>query len=243
MHEELPPVRRRWGRLLGWGLVWAVLAALGWGQWQAYDYRAAVREARAAGFDFRESPTPFAAIREDWHAAFSFATWTEHRRTLTLDSADLAALRPLLLRLRPTELVAMRGRNVAALRGLTMLLGLRLDGSDVKDLAPLAGLAQLQYLDLGGCTGVTDLAPLAGLAQLQTLGLYRCRGVKDLAPLAGLAQLQGLYLTGCTGVRDLAPLAGLTQLQVLNLTGCTGLGAEAVAAFQKSHPQTVVSAP
>jgi len=42
---------------------------------------------------------------------------------------------------------------------------------------------------------------------------------------------------------DLAPLAGLTQLQQLDLRGCTGLGAEAVAAFKKSHPQTRVVDP
>ena len=226
MHEEFPLVRRRWVRRPG---VWALamlavlLAALGWGGWRAYDYRAAVGEAEAAGFAFFESRTPFDAIRADWHDAFRLDTWTEHERKLFLpEGTDLAPLRPLLLRLDPTFLRAEHCRNVAALRGVTGLRVLDLFASDVKDLAPLAGLAQLQGLVLGGCTGVTDLAPLAGLAQLQELELKGCTGVTDLAPLVGLAQLQELELNGCTGVKDLAPLAGLTQLQNLNLTGCTG---------------------
>jgi len=102
---------------------------------------------------------------------------------------------------------------------------------------------QPERLWLNGCTGVTDLAPLAGLTQLQTLSLRGCTDVADLAPLAGLTQLQQLSLTGCTGVADLATLAGLTQLRELSLRGCTGLSAEAVATFKKSRPQAYVVGP
>ena len=233
------PQRRRWWlRPAGWAV--ALLAVLfGWGGWRVYDDHAAVREVQALGFRLEESASPFAVIRADWHAAFRLATWTEHRRALTLpDGSDLAALRPLLLRLHPTVLTAYGCRNVDALRGLTGLRVLGLYGSDVQDLAPLAGLAQLQSLSLTGCTGVTDLAPLAGLAQLRWLDLVGCTGVADLAPLAGLTQLPWLGLVGCTGVADLAPLAGLAQLQWLYLIGCTGLSAETVAAFRQSHPKT-----
>ena len=207
---------RGWGRRAGWAAVLALLAMFGWAGWRAYDDRAAVREARAAGFGWETGESPLAVIRADWPAAFRLATWTEHRRALALpEGTDLAPLRPLLLRLHPTELTAYGCRNVDALRGLTGLRGLELSGSDVQDLAPLAGLAQLQQLGLTGCPGVTDLAPLAGLAQLKRLDLNGCTGVADLAPLAGLAQLQTLYLYDCTGVADFAPLAGLAQLQGL----------------------------
>jgi len=69
----------------------------------------------------------------------------------------------------------------------------------VQDLAPLAGLARLQSLNLGLCGGVQDMAPLAGLPGLQTLNLTDT-GVTDLAPLAGLAGLQSLDLYGCLAV-------------------------------------------
>ena len=223
MKDDLPtPTARRsaW-RVLGWGMLVAVVVACGWSGWRAYDYRAAVREVRAAGFDFRESPTPWAAIRANWRAALRPATWTERYQSLILPAGtDLAPLRPLLLRLDPTDLTAPHCRHLDALPGLTRLLYLDLTGADVKDLAPLAGLARLQLLDLTGCTDV-----------------------KDLTPLASLAHLQALHLNGCTGVADLAPLAGLGQLQRLELNGCTGLGAEAVAAFKKSHPQVTVLGP
>jgi Leucine-rich repeat (LRR) protein len=102
--------------------------------------------------------------------------------------------------------------DLAPLAGLAQLQTLWLDQTKVADLAPLAGLAQLQELTLNQ-TQVADLAPLAGLAQLQTLRLDGTQ-VADLAPLAGLAKLQTLWLDA-TQVADLAPLAGLAQLQTL----------------------------
>ena len=42
--------------------------------------------------------------------------------------------------------------------------------NEISDLAPLAGLTELQLLSLAG-NRVSDLAPLAGLDQLRTLGL------------------------------------------------------------------------
>ena len=84
----------------------------------------------------------------------------------------------------------------------------------LRDLAPLARLAALQSLDVGG-TQVSDLAPLARLAALQSLDISGTQ-VSDLAPLAGLTALQSLAVGG-TQVSDLAPLARLTALQSLNL--------------------------
>jgi hypothetical protein len=186
MNDDLPtpPARRGVWWVLGWAMLVAVVAACGWTGWREYDYRAAGREARAAGFGFVET-TPWAAIRADWHAALRLATWTKHQRVLELpEGTDLAPLRPLLLRLDPTFLRAVRCRHPDALRGLTRLRTLDLTYSDVKDLAPLAGLARLQFLNLAGCTGVADLAPLAGLTQLQQLYLRGCTGLGAEAVLA-----------------------------------------------------------
>ena len=49
---------------------------------------------------------------------------------------------------------------------------LDLSGTDISDLAPLAGLKGLHSLYLSG-TEVSDLAPLAGLKGLRTLYLSR----------------------------------------------------------------------
>ena len=88
--------------------------------------------------------------------------------------------------------------------------------TQVSDVAPLASLTALQFLDLRR-TPVSDVAPLASLTALQ--GLYLTgTPVSDVAPLASLTALQGLDLRG-TPVSDVAPLASLTALQVLDLEG------------------------
>jgi Leucine Rich Repeat (LRR) protein len=81
-----------------------------------------------------------------------------------------------------------------------------LDNTQVADLAPLAGLGGLQWLNLDN-TQVADLAPLAGLGGLQTLYLNNTQ-VADLAPLAELGGLQMLTLDN-TQVADLRPICDL----------------------------------
>ena len=65
-------------------MLFLLLGGIGGIGWRAYDFRRAVREAEAAGFDFQQSPGPVALIRADWHAAFRGATWFERERTLSL---------------------------------------------------------------------------------------------------------------------------------------------------------------
>ncbi len=104
--------------------------------------------------------------------------------------------------------------DLAPLAGLNQLNYLFLQNIQVSDLAPLAGLNQLNYLDLNN-TQVSDLSPLAALKQLKTLNLNNIQ-VSDLNPLAGLTQLNSLNLNNIQ-VSDLNPLAGLTQLNSLDL--------------------------
>jgi hypothetical protein len=106
--------------------------------------------------------------------------------------------------------------DLAPLAGLASLQQLELDGTKVSDLAPLAGLSALEHLDLDN-TRVSDLAALAGLSALRELGL-RGTKVSDLTPLAGLFALRELGLNG-TKVSDLAPLADLSALRELGLRG------------------------
>ena len=127
-----------------------------------------------------------------------------------------AALRRLSGRIVEADFSGTEVADLAPLAGLTALQSLDLGDTQVTDLAPLAGLTALQMLRLGD-TQVADLAPLAGLTALQTLSLDGTQ-VADLAPLAGLGALQTLHLNN-TLAADLAPLAGLTALQALSLGG------------------------
>src|SRR5438045_752915 len=101
--------------------------------------------------------------------------------------------------------------DLAPLRALVGLRELRLQNTNpheptdpaVSDLSPLAGLRQLEVIELPGAP-VADLGPLAGLSRLRRLDVARS-GVCDLAPLAGLRALTSLDLAS-TPVADLAPL-------------------------------------
>ena len=99
------------------------LAATAWVGWREFDHRAAIREAEAAGYQW-EVRDPVTIMRKDWSAAFSPGTRTRSHWQLDVGSdRDLASLRPLLLRIRPTALIARacKAANLDALHGLTGL--------------------------------------------------------------------------------------------------------------------------
>ena len=84
---------------------------------------------------------------------------------------------------------------------------------EVTDFSALAQLPGLEFLDLED-TNIGDLAPIAGLAELRTLWLRKCENITDLAPLASLRKLRQLYLADVAPGIDLAPLAGNHRLKV-----------------------------
>lgn len=117
---------------------------------------------------------------------------------------------------RLTHLIVGHSFCVDDLRPLTAL---RLEWLElwgcrrVTDFAPLAALTSLYHLDLED-TNIDDLTPLDGLAELETLWLRDCEGVTDLTPLGGLRKLRKLYIRGVAPAIDLAPLVGLSKLTV-----------------------------
>lgn len=119
--------------------------------------------------------------------------------TLSFDSEELRALTRL-----PDQIAT-----------LDRLKTLRLNNTQVADIAPLAGLTGLTVLSLNN-TQVADITPLAGLTALISLGLHNTQ-VADIAPLAGLTRLKNLGLS-YTQVSDITPVAGLTKLTTLNLS-------------------------
>ena len=220
---NLPPEVAPRGRWVGRGLLLLALAAtawVGWTGWHEYDRRAAIREARAAGYylDVRE---PIALIRADWGAAFQKETWTEsYWRLFVGKSCDLARLRPLLLRLRPTVLIAA--------------------GCKDANLDALQGLTSLKQLSLEGCTALQNVNALKGLSGLQVLGLTGCPALQNVDALKGLSGLQSLSLIGCTALQNVDGLKGLSGLKDLDLRGCPKLPATAVAELRAALPKTAI---
>ena len=100
------------------------------------------------------------------------------------------------------------------LAGLTGLEDLQIARTKIADLSPLREARKLRRLDAGS-TQVYDLRPLAGLTNLEQISLMRTP-VSDLAPLRNLTALRSLGIVR-TRVVDLAPLAGLPHLETLVL--------------------------
>lgn len=111
-----------------------------------------------------------------------------------------------------------RHYNIRDLSGAEHLTGatrIDLDGNSISDLTPLAGLVQLQHLDLSRNQDIVDLSALSGLSQLQSLEMY-ATGLRDISAITGLSTLRTLDL-GATPIDDLSELAHLTRLQHLHL--------------------------
>jgi hypothetical protein len=106
------------------------------------------------------------------------------------------------------------------------------------DLVPLAGLTNVQFLELRAlgleASQVHDIMPLSGLTDLQRLSLSGTY-VADLTPLASLVKLEELNLTD-TLVGDLTPLYGLTRLRKLQVSK-TLVTEDQVEALQKALPK------
>jgi hypothetical protein len=94
-----------------------------------------------------------------------------------------------------------------------------LTGVNANDLAPLAGLTDLEVLLFAetpvGATPISDLTPIAGLTKLRELTVMSAE-VRDLAPISGLVHLRFLQLSYAR-CRDFSPLSGMRKLELLDL--------------------------
>lgn len=99
------------------------------------------------------------------------------------------------------------------------LRDLKLVGSQVADLSPLAGLRKLEYLDLSFCANIDNLDSLEHLTSLRWLRLLRCEQLSSFAPLSGCEKLSYLDCEGCRGLYSLEALAEL-PISELDLRAC-----------------------
>ncbi len=163
--------------------------------WNVHAYNNAVREAKAAGFEWK-CDDAISLIRQDWHNALKKETWGAHRRVLEMgEVTDLGRYREMLHHLNPTVLIAWgcKDENLDALKGLTALQNLILGSCPaLQNVDVLKGLTGLQGLNLGGCTALQNVDALKGLTALQTLSLHYCPALQNVDALKGLTGLQGL---------------------------------------------------
>lgn len=131
--------------------------------------------------------------------------------------------------------------DIQDLKYMVNLSNLQLRGNDLTDISPLAGLTQLECINLMENPNLTDLSPLAGLTNMRQFNYYGTPvedlsfmagwtkmeyvqlddiGDNDLSFLSGMPNVKHLYLQGTNNViKDLSFLSGMTELTELHLQG------------------------
>ena len=123
--------------------------------------------------------------------------------------------------IRLTFLSKIEGQGIRDLTGLqfaTNLSSIRIEGSKVSDLAPIAGLTQLKIIDIDFTDPPSIIHDAKQLSRLVNLTFLALHGVEDLTPLAGLPKLEELFVSH-SNIRDLSPLAGLINLELIHMSG------------------------
>lgn len=109
------------------------------------------------------------------------------------------------------------GTRITSIEGLQYFVNLEtleLLFHDISDVSPIAGLAKLRSLGLGG-NPVQDISALSGMTELDYLALFNCQA-SDYSPLMNLTKLRILQI-GYSTFSDARVLQGLTNLDTLEL--------------------------
>lgn len=108
--------------------------------------------------------------------------------------------------------------HIDVLRVMPNLFDLNISNNNVSDIRPLTSCGYLKVLNLNGCYCTSaELAPLAELTGLEWLDLSTSRNIDSVGVIAGLTNLKALYLQNLPV--DFTPITGLTNLTTLYLMG------------------------
>ena len=215
------PPRRNWHLQR-----WLVLAAgfLAYAGWTQYAFRAALKEARALGWEV-DYTAPVEEIRKNWKAAFKKATWMDGVRDVHIPTCEAFE------------------QHLAIVHRLNPK-GLRIEFATIlRDLSPLKNLPALQTVELEFCLRLTNVDGLKNLSALKTVELEGCTGLTNVDALKNLSALNQLWLEDCTGLTNVDGLKNLSALSRVWLDGCTGLAKESVAALEAALPKAYISGP
>ena len=116
----------------------------------------------------------------------------------------------------PGDEIGYRGAgDLSALSELINLKYLDVEYTTEDSLDKLAGLVNLEELDITASDSFRDISALRNMKQLQILHMPKC-GLEDLSDLAELTELKELHIID-NSVSDLSPLKNLTGLEVLEI--------------------------
>jgi Leucine-rich repeat (LRR) protein len=218
---------RRWA---AWGLALMVVF-VAWAGWRAHDYRAAVREAEALGWEWNRDE-PWDLIREDWRLAFEKDTWKKGG-SLELEKAPESPEQMRLVhRLNPTVLYTPAPRDLSSLQGLSGLEELAIGSETMTDLNGLEKLPRLTKLVIAGSPRLETLDGVSKLKALETVTISDCATLQSLRGLSELPKLNRLELLAIylPEMRDLGQPPGLRSIfltQCPKLASLREIGAQA----------------
>lgn len=127
----------------------------------------------------------------------------------------------------------------APLRYCTDLMMLDLGHCDITSIEGLAGLKKLRVLILAD-NKISDISPLAGLEDLEYVELFLNRKIRDFSPLANKEKLVDLNIYYCP-IQDITPLTTCTNLKRLWLGEC-GLDNGQIGKLRKALPDCKINA-
>ncbi len=127
----------------------------------------------------------------------------------------------------------------APLRYCTDLMMLDLGHCDITSIEGLAGLKKLRVLILAD-NKISDISPLAGLEDLEYVELFLNRKIHDFSPLANKMKLVDLNIYYCQ-IQDVTPLTTCTNLKRLWLGEC-GLSDGQIGKLRKALPDCKINA-
>ncbi len=131
---------------------------------------------------------------------------------LVTDLSPIAAC----LSVRTLLLTACRGvADLSPLSGMTAVVKLCLERTNVRSLQPLSNMALLEELN-ASFTAIDDLAPLSTCLSLKRLEVAS-QGIADVTPVGPLVSLTHLDLGNCPNLKSLDPLTSLVALKSLFL--------------------------
>ena len=137
------------------------------------------------------------------------------------------------------ECVRHTSEDLDVLRYCTALKALDLGHNSLTDVSFLAPLKELRVLILADNRNISGLDALAGLENLEYLELFTCN-LRDISFLSGLTGLQDLNLAN-NGIRDYSVLFGLTGLRRLWIADMgVNISAQKMRELQEAMPDAVI---
>lgn len=122
-------------------------------------------------------------------------------------------------RLERLYLAGLKATEARSLPALANLKSRQLAHTSLASLAPIAGQAGLERLDLIVARKLMSLEPLADLTSLRCLYLAEAHKISSLDHLRPLKNLEALIIVDCGEIKSLAPLAELPKLKAVCFAG------------------------